>query len=163
MWRVCRFWEFGDDIVTAVSGIFQPGPAAPSVAPTVSAPIIITTPAGTTTTAVPNTLSPGVTAPLLTFNQQEADRLGRPLGEALDRGVDIRTQPGHQSHIHPDAVSNLNDNHGIDEQLASDRLHDLKDGIEGNPDTAISLSGDVWDVRSGEFLGSLTQGGASGR
>ena len=63
------------------------------------------------------------------------------------------------AHLPDEIVRSLSTHHGVSERLASARLHQLKDGIEGNPNVALSLNGEVWDLRSGEHLGSLTQGG----
>ncbi len=79
------------------------------------------------------------------------------LQSAIERGARIFDTGG--AHLPEAVVRNLKNNHGVSERLASARIHAIKKGIEGNPDLAISLSGDVWDPRSGDYLGSLTQGG----
>ena len=46
----------------------------------------------------------------------------------------------------------------MDADTASQRLHKLKKGIEGNPDMVFSYSGDVYDSPSGDLVGSLVHG-----
>ena len=50
--------------------------------------------------------------------------------------------------------------HGIDENTASARLHDIKHemGLGGDDNVTFDLTGGVWNA-SGEYLGTLTQGG----
>lgn len=51
--------------------------------------------------------------------------------------------------------------HGIDVNLASDRLHDLKqrEGRSPADDLVFDLTGNVYDPVTLEWLGSLTEGG----
>ena len=54
--------------------------------------------------------------------------------------------------------------HGIDKNLASDRLHAIKKALGYAPDDDLlfDLTGNVFDPRTREWIGSLTQGGAKG-
>jgi hypothetical protein len=47
---------------------------------------------------------------------------------------------------------------GIDPNVASNRLHKIKDesGLAANDDVLIGATGDVYDARTGTRLGSLT-------
>ena len=51
--------------------------------------------------------------------------------------------------------------HGIDSNIASKRLHDIKysTGRGGADNVVFDLTGNVYDPNTGELLGSLTQGG----
>lgn len=55
----------------------------------------------------------------------------------------------------------LEDHHRIEPMLASERLHYLKEstGRRGDDDLTFDLTGNVYDPATGEYLGSLTQGG----
>lgn len=59
----------------------------------------------------------------------------------------------------------LENHHGIEPALASDRLHYIKEstGRRGDDDLAFDITGNVYDPETHEYLGSLTQGGASRR
>ncbi len=59
----------------------------------------------------------------------------------------------------------LRDYHGIDSALASERLHQIKAaaGFRGNDNVLFDLTGNVYDPRTGAWLGSLTAGGAKRR
>jgi hypothetical protein len=52
--------------------------------------------------------------------------------------------------------------HGIDQHLASERLHTMKSKLGYHPDDNVifDLTGNVYDPRTLELLGSLTEGGA---
>lgn len=52
--------------------------------------------------------------------------------------------------------------HGIDENLASERLHRFKQqfGVSGDTEMVFDYTGGVFHPVSGEYLGSLTEGGA---
>lgn len=56
----------------------------------------------------------------------------------------------------------LGKNHGIDRATASERLHKIKSEMGRGPadNVIFDLTGNVYDPRTGEYLGSLTQGGA---
>lgn len=56
------------------------------------------------------------------------------------------------------AYHHLKDYHGLDPHVAKNRLHKLKDagGLAPNDDVVIGKTGDVYDARTGEHLGSLT-------
>jgi hypothetical protein len=55
----------------------------------------------------------------------------------------------------------LEDNHGIDRNLASDRLHDIKkkSGRKPNDNVVFDLTGNVYDPKTLEWIGRLTAGG----
>ena len=55
----------------------------------------------------------------------------------------------------------LEDYHGIDTSLASDRLHDIKknSGRGPNDNVFFDYTGNVYDPATLEWLGSLTEGG----
>ncbi len=62
----------------------------------------------------------------------------------------------------PDAAfEHLDRFHGLDTNVASNRLHQLKEsgGLGAADDVAIGRTGDVYDARTGEYLGSLTDPG----
>jgi RHS repeat-associated protein len=52
--------------------------------------------------------------------------------------------------------------HGIPPHIASARLHAIKsaNGLGGADNVVFDFTGNVWNPRTGEYLGSLTQGGA---
>lgn len=60
------------------------------------------------------------------------------------------------------AFSHLEDYHGIDPILASERLHEIKAAWGFGPaqNVLFDRTGGVWDPATGRYLGSLTQGGA---
>ncbi len=60
------------------------------------------------------------------------------------------------------AFSHLEDFHGIDPILASERLHGIKAawGLGPAENVLFDRTGGVWDAATGRYLGSLTQGGA---
>jgi Pretoxin HINT domain len=51
-------------------------------------------------------------------------------------------------------------NHGIPRDVLSARLHDIKAefGLGGADNVVFDMTGNVWDPRTGEYLGTLTQG-----
>ena len=53
-------------------------------------------------------------------------------------------------------------NHGIDRNLASQRLHQLKksNGFGGADNVVFDMTSNVFNPSTGELMGSLTQGGA---
>lgn len=61
--------------------------------------------------------------------------------------------------------NNLQRNHGIDRNLASERLHAIKRsaGMRGADNVLFDRTGNVYSPTTREWLGSLTQGGARGR
>jgi hypothetical protein len=61
--------------------------------------------------------------------------------------------------------AHLEEFHGISRELASKRLHRIKDehGFPPDRDLLFDYSGGVFDPVSKEWLGSLTQGGKEGR
>lgn len=63
-----------------------------------------------------------------------------------------------------DIARRLQANHAISPELASQRLHALKqsNGLGGADNVVFDRTGNVFDPRSGDLLGSLTQGGAGG-
>ncbi|MCP4303941.1 MAG: hypothetical protein GY788_03480, partial [bacterium] len=56
----------------------------------------------------------------------------------------------------------LDVNHGIPRVTASERLHEIKaaSGLGGADNVLFGPTGDVWDPVTGDWLGSLTAGGA---
>jgi len=56
----------------------------------------------------------------------------------------------------------LEDYHGIDRNLAGERLHAIKPGwgVGAAEDVVFDLTGNVYDAVTGEWIGSLTAGGA---
>ena len=61
-----------------------------------------------------------------------------------------------------DVFKNLEKNHGISDELASERLHQIKDEnhLPADFNLAFGRTGDVYNPVTGEWLGSLTEGGA---
>jgi len=59
-------------------------------------------------------------------------------------------------------AKHLQKHHGIDPKLASQRLHDIKKatGRGGADNVIFDMTGNVFDPKTGERLGSLTEGGA---
>lgn len=57
-----------------------------------------------------------------------------------------------------DAYNNLKKFHGIDPSTASKRLHKIKDraGLGGSDDVAIGRTGDVYNAKTGQHIGTLT-------
>lgn len=84
-----------------------------------------------------------------------------PFYAALDRancgGPDI----GRRTRDVAEVFRRLDQYHGIPEHLASERLHALKDalGLGGADNLLFDLTGNVFDPLTGEWLGSLTEGG----
>ena len=64
-----------------------------------------------------------------------------------------------------DVFKRLEDYNGIEEHVASKRLHDIKDrdGFGGADNVIFDRSGNVYNPTTGELMGSLTQGGAKGK
>jgi phosphopentomutase len=56
------------------------------------------------------------------------------------------------------AYDHLKKNHGVDPEVASNRLHRLKEqtGMGPTDNVAIGKTGDVYNAQTGERLGSLT-------
>jgi len=56
------------------------------------------------------------------------------------------------------AADHLRDYHGIDPQITGNRLHRIKKagGMGATDDVIIGSTGDVYDARTGDYLGSLT-------
>lgn len=70
--------------------------------------------------------------------------------------------PGHARTAEIDEVyRRLRKYHGIDEHLARNRLHQLKEREGRNPADRLlfDLTGNVYDPETREWLGSLTEGG----
>jgi RHS repeat-associated protein len=68
-----------------------------------------------------------------------------------------------KTHATPElAYEHLKEHHGIDPNLASERLHAIKDGagLAPNDNVLISKTGGIYAPVSREYLGSLTEGGA---
>ncbi len=82
---------------------------------------------------------------------------GLSLEEAIARGA--RTTSNYD-----EVARRLAQHHGIDPDVASARLHAIKraNGLGGSDNVVFDLTGNVWDPRTGDYLGSLTQGGAGG-
>jgi hypothetical protein len=57
-----------------------------------------------------------------------------------------------------EAFKHLQDHHGIAPETASNRLHRMKEaaGMGADDDVAIGRTGDVYDTRTNEWIGSLT-------
>ncbi|GGJ53410.1 hypothetical protein GCM10008938_44290 [Deinococcus roseus] len=64
-----------------------------------------------------------------------------------------------------DLFKRLEKYNGIPPELASKRLHAIKQksGLGGADNVTVDATGNVFDSKSGELLGSLTQGGAKGK
>jgi len=70
------------------------------------------------------------------------------LGQAIQRGASTTTDD--------DAVfQHLEKYNGVSPEQASAELHDIKSGMEGNPDVVFTWSGGVYDATSGDYLGTL--------
>ena len=56
------------------------------------------------------------------------------------------------------AYAHLENYHGISRHIASVRLHEIKEanGLAPDDDVIIGRTGDVYDGRTGDYLGSLT-------
>ena len=56
---------------------------------------------------------------------------------------------------------NLSDYHGVSTEVASNRLHKIKvsAGLKADDNVVIGKTGDVYDERTSEWLGSLTDKG----
>jgi hypothetical protein len=52
----------------------------------------------------------------------------------------------------------LQDYHGLDPNVARERLHRIKDTAENNPDVVLTWNGGVYDATSGDHLGELIEG-----
>lgn len=63
-----------------------------------------------------------------------------------------------------DVYKRLKDFHKIDRDLASKRLHEIKDAARmgRNEDVLFDLTGNVYHPQTGDLLGSMTQGGSGG-
>ncbi|WP_424951780.1 hypothetical protein [Deinococcus sp.] len=61
-----------------------------------------------------------------------------------------------------DLFARLEKFNGIDPKLASERLHKLKlqNGFGGADNVVVDATGNVFNPKTGEAMGSLTQGGA---
>lgn len=81
----------------------------------------------------------------------------KPVGTAVGGNLPFRTFTNEQA-----AFQHLEKYHGINPKLASERLHDIKRAAGRGPadNVAIDRTGNVFNPKSGEWLGSLTQGGA---
>lgn len=83
----------------------------------------------------------------------------RRIGDAAEFARKI---PGKKQFRGPDgpaaAYAHLKKNHGVDPNDASHRLHKLKEGAGMSPDDDVEIgaTGDVYNARSGERLGTLT-------
>ncbi len=62
------------------------------------------------------------------------------------------------------AFEHLDDFHGLDPHVASNRLHTIKQqaGLSAADDVIIGRSGDVYEATTGEWLGTLTDPGLGG-
>jgi hypothetical protein len=60
------------------------------------------------------------------------------------------------------AFARLKRFHGIDEELASERLHAIKKrlGYAPNDNVILDFTGNVYDPHTLDWIGSLTEGGA---
>lgn len=90
-----------------------------------------------------------------------------PTGKAAGTAVLV-----HNANVHPcipgnpftgkdapaEAFTHLKKHHGLDPEVASNRLHKLKKdgGLGAADDVAIGRTGDVYNAQTGERLGSLT-------
>jgi hypothetical protein len=80
---------------------------------------------------------------------------------ACHRGVPVRAGPsGRTTRDEQYIFKRLGDNNGIDSNVASERLHQIKqeNGLRGNDNVTFDMSGNVYGP-NGDYLGSLTQGG----
>jgi len=86
-----------------------------------------------------------------------------PLGAAFDRlgGSGCGPDTGRRTREAAEVFRRLERYHGIPESLSSDRLHAIKEALgRGGADNVLfDLTGNVFDPETGEWLGSLTQGG----
>jgi hypothetical protein len=110
--------------------------------------------------AVAVTSGAALFAPWGEITQYGYSRAGRLL---TDEGGYIGL--GHGARVTKDVervFSLLKKYHGIDPKVASVRLHDIKGhfGYGPNDDLLFDLTGNVYDPIRGEWLGSLTEGGA---
>ncbi|MEM1025990.1 MAG: Hint domain-containing protein [Myxococcota bacterium] len=78
------------------------------------------------------------------------ERMGLPKSARLTQDVD-------------DVFSRPSKNHGIDPKLAGERLHDMKtaNGLGGADNVVFDMTGNVFNPKTGELMGTLTEGGAS--
>jgi RHS repeat-associated protein len=79
---------------------------------------------------------------------------------AMDTGSDSGPQ-GHTTSDQDAVFKRLAQYHGIDEDLAGERLHAIKNQVDiGGRNVVFDWTGNVYNPFTGENLGSLTQGGA---
>jgi len=82
---------------------------------------------------------------------------GNGPGAALRNGPDFSFRTGTPQEVY----RRLETYHGIDPALASERLHTIKaaNGFGAADNVVLDLTGNVYNPGTGEWLGSLTQGG----
>ncbi|MDP9068427.1 MAG: hypothetical protein M3N53_08820 [Actinomycetota bacterium] len=90
---------------------------------------------------------------------------GDDAARAALRTLDDLPANAHLLNDFDEVASHLSRYHGIDPRLASKRLHEIKpqSGRGGAANVIFDRTGGVWDPNTGEYLGSLTQGGAGSR
>jgi hypothetical protein len=82
-------------------------------------------------------------------------------GSSIDGPSGVQDVPGRPFRgktAAEDAYKHLEEHHGIDPHTASNRLHKIKEqgGLGAADDVVIGRTGDVYDARTGEHIGSLT-------
>jgi RHS repeat-associated protein len=94
---------------------------------------------------------------------QEVSMLGEAANQLLmakgsGGSEKIPGNPFRGKHAPEEAFKHLEKNHGLDPTIASNRLHKLKELFNLAPDdnVVIGRTGDVYDERTGNYLGSLT-------
>jgi hypothetical protein len=92
----------------------------------------------------------------VTERQEEAEPA--PAAGGAGKGV-IPGHPFRGENAARDAFKHLQQFHGIDPNVASERLHRIKDGagLGGADNVVIGRTGDVYNAQTGERIGSLTQ------
>ncbi len=95
------------------------------------------------------------------YNPREAGGVG-DIGKLNVRNANNLPNDAKLSRDKDDIFKNLDQNHGISNDIASERLHKLKEanGLRGDEDVIIDRTGNVFNSHTGEKMGSLTEGGA---
>lgn len=77
-------------------------------------------------------------------------------------GVIQHSRPAKTTKEIEDVFKHLEEHHGIDRKLASERLHKIKqeNGLGGADNVILDYTGNVYSPQTLELVGSLTEGGA---
>ena len=88
---------------------------------------------------------------------------GLALAKLLDRfgggDAEVPGNPFTGANAQADAFKHLEKYHGVSEAVSSDRLHKIKRsaGLGGADDVIFGRTGDVYNAKTGEHIGNLTQ------